>query len=728
MMPDARKQSQRDTLWVRINQIYSVGDRFIMPIQAQWDEYEVALLIEAYLEIKKDYTRKKETLLNLSNSLRQRAINMGYTIDEEFRNFNGMLWQETYIDKAFNKTRFEARTPSALFQKMVDMYTNNPEKFNRILSEAKKQVNGKEERPSFSEWLTSKYGNRYSAQFIIVALNEANQYAITRKLTKVELTATDNPTVFLNVIKSILTNRFFRITHLKSAKLLDKTAHIYCQYLKENTAYSKPKETETTHIEPPKTDESEKKETAVVSVSPVTSSDSAEALLKTAFPYGIRLGSVRDIMRFRLAAEEAQIALPEDDEVLKRELMQCGTILDDKLFAKSENMADELRSKVEAIFADGFVIIYYEALFYSEQEWMERHHISSDDILKDVLKRELTDYNYTRVFFTKDEKKTEYEAVSEELKRVWGENAVAEIRELSKNLPFVPLDNIQRVLFAAPHFVWVSEGNYLLIDRIIVSDHEAEDIIEYVTTSCKENGYASLTDIPLGCIAENNAFVSGNALYTAIYNKLLKDRFHNNGKILTTGRSTMSIVSILSREFRDREEVSFDEVNNKVTELNGGSKRQDTFEILYTNFVRISEKQFVSPKKVHFDVEETDQVLSGIYKNGFGAIRDVTTFAMFPICGVSWNLYVLESYCHKYSHKYYLSVLNYNSKNAGIIAEKKLRYTHDQMLAIALARSKEELTEEAAGEFFFQQGLMAKRTYAKLPDIVKKAELLRKEE
>ena len=451
----------RDTIWVRINQINSLGDILIMPVQAQWDEYEAALLIEAYFEIKKDYTRKKDILLNLSNNLRQRAINMGYTIDDEFRNLNGMLWQETYIDKAFNQTRFDSRTPSALFQNMADMYTNQPERFNQILSVAKKQVYGKTECPSFLDWLTHKYGNRYSAQSIIAAINEASQYAITRKLAKVELTATDNPILFMNVLKDTLRNRFFRITHSKSAKLLDKTAHIYCQYLKEISAYSKPKDAEAAQIEPPKADIQEKKEPAVVPVTSSTSSGSVETLLKTAFPYGIRLGSVRDIMRFRLAAEEAKIALPEDDEGLKRELMQCGTILDDKLFAKTDNMADELRNKVEAIFANGSVIIYYEALFYAEQEWMEQRHISSDDILKDVLKRELTDYNYTRVFFTKDEKKTEYEAVSEELRRVWGENAVAEIRELSKKLPFIPLDNIQRVLFATPHFVWVSEGNYL---------------------------------------------------------------------------------------------------------------------------------------------------------------------------------------------------------------------------------------------------------------------------
>ncbi len=453
-----------------------------------------------------------------------------------------------------------------------------------------------------------------------------------------------------------------------------------------------------------------------------------ENLLKESFPYGLRIGSIRDLTRFRNAAEDAGLSLPEEDEKLKELLLSIGTLMDDKLFPKAGNADDELRVKIEDIFSAGHSIVYYESLFYNEQEWMELHHISSDDVLKSMMKQKLTEYNYTRVFFTKDAKKTEFEAVSEELIRVWGDEAVEDISSLCKKLPFIPDENVQRVLFAVDLFCWAAEGKYLLTDRLLVSEDEKKSIRDFVAKECKENGFASLTDIPLGDIKDNNGSVPEGTLYTALFNMILKGTYQNNGKILTTGNTTMNIVSILSKEYRERDEITFDEVDARVTDWNGGSKRQDTFTILYNGFIRVSENKFVSLKKVQFDIEETDRVLSKIYTKSYGAIRDVTAFSMFPYCGVTWNHYVLESYCYHFSKKYELSVLNFNGKNAGIIAERSLRANYDKLLAMALADSeKEEWTEESAGDYLFRRGLMAKRTYAKLGKIISESEKIRKE-
>lgn len=359
---------------------------------------------------------------------------------------------------------------------------------------------------------------------------------------------------------------------------------------------------------------------------------------------------------------------------------------------------------------------------------MESHHITSEDVLKNVLKNELKgEYNYTRLFISKNEKKTEYEALSEELKRVWGDNAIAEIDRLDKDLPFVPYENIQRVLFATNHFVSVSDGKYLLIDKILISEDEEKNILDFVEQSCKENGFASLTDIPLGFIAENNGIVKENALYTAIYNKILKERYHKNGKILTKANSSMDIVSIVATEFRYREVVRLHEVDERVTELNGGCNRQASYAILYNYFVRVSEDTFVSSSKLHFDVEEIDRVLSNILTDGYAAIRDITTFAMFPVCGVPWNHFVLESYCYRYSRRFFLCILNFNSKNAGIIAEKNRDNSYDYILARALAKSQIELTEASAGDYLFNRGMLSKRKYANLGKIIIEAERMRKE-
>ncbi len=84
-MPDTRKQSRRDTLWVRIERI-RVMEAVVMR-QPGWDKYETALLIEAYRKIKADRSKKGSIVAALSSSLRKRA---SFEIDDTFRNENGI--------------------------------------------------------------------------------------------------------------------------------------------------------------------------------------------------------------------------------------------------------------------------------------------------------------------------------------------------------------------------------------------------------------------------------------------------------------------------------------------------------------------------------------------------------------------------------------------------------------------------------------------------------------
>lgn len=143
--------------------------------------------------------------------------------------------------------------------------------------------------------------------------------------------------------------------------------------------------------------------------------------------------------------------------------------------------------------------------------------------------------------------------------------------------------------------------------------------------------------------------------------------------------------------------------------------------------VRVDKNRFVADNAVSFDIDEIDRVLSTFISDHFVAIRDITTFAMFPLCGQDWNHYLLESFCYKYSRKYSLHVIHFNDKNAGIIAEKDFNKSYSEMLAVELARSDVELKTESVGTYLFNTGYMAKSKYAKLGDIVQRAKEIRKE-
>lgn len=460
---------------------------------------------------------------------------------------------------------------------------------------------------------------------------------------------------------------------------------------------------------------------------PAEANSEIVAVLKQHYEYGFKYDSIRELMRFRQFADEMRITLPEEDEALKTSILSSGTVIDDKVYCKNDDMLQELQRIVDDILSSGAVVIYYESLFENKQEWMESHVITSPDMLKEYLQYNISGCSFSKKFMVKGSRCSEKDAVTDELKRIWGAHPVESVYRLSDRLPYIPIGNIWRVISGNDLFVLSSEGEYLFIDRFHITKDEEEDILDFVDEICEENGFASLCDVPLGSIEEENYELTQTAIYNAIYKKVLSGKYHLNGKILTKEKSELDAVMLLKQYIKDKDECTFDEVADKVVELTGGINRQYAFQALYDDMVRVDKNRFVANRLVNFSIDEIDTVLAGFITDNFRAIRDVTTFAMFPLCGQNWNHYLLESFCYKYSRKYSLHVIHFNDKNAGIIAEKDFNKKYNEMLAIALARTDVELSSEVIGQYLFNTGYMAKSKYAKLGEIAQRASELRKE-
>lgn len=458
---------------------------------------------------------------------------------------------------------------------------------------------------------------------------------------------------------------------------------------------------------------------------PAEANSEIVAVLKQHYEYGFKYDSIRELMRFRQFADEMGITLPEEDEDLKTSILSSGTVIDDKVYCKNDDMLQELQRIVDDILSSGAVVIYYESLFENKQEWMESHVITSPDMLKEYLQYNISGCSFSKKFMVKGSRCSEKDAVTNELKRIWGAHPVESVYRLSDRLPYIPIGNIWRVISGNDLFVLSSEGEYLFIDRFRITKDEEEDILDFVDEICEENGFASLCDVPLGSIEEENYELTQTAIYNAIYKKVLSGKYHLNGKILTKEKSELDAVMLLKQYIKDKDECTFDEVADKVVELTGGINRQYAFQALYDDMVRVDKNRFVANRLVNFSIDEIDTVLAGFVTDNFCAIRDVTTFAMFPLCGQNWNHYLLESFCYKYSRRYSLHVIHFNDKNAGIIAEKNFNKKYNEMLVIALARTDVELSPEVIGQYLFNTGYMAKSKYAKLGEIAQRASELR---
>lgn len=344
----------------------------------------------------------------------------------------------------------------------------------------------------------------------------------------------------------------------------------------------------------------------------------------------------------------------------------------------------------------------------------------SAEMVKEILFKRCPNFYYGQNIITPGEKKTEHEAVVSEIHRVSGTQDVIWVTDLCEQLPYVPSDKIAWSLSVSDDFVWINEGKYFVMEYLIINDEEISAIQDYVSCECSKKGYASITDLPFGSIPEQNYELSITALYSAVYIAVLKQQYQLNGKILTRDESGIDIVALLKNYCQANTSCTVAEVMNKAIELVGLQNRQNSFVALYDTMIRVDKEHFVSDAQIHFDVDQIDCVLQGIIGNRFASIKSITTFALFPPCGHSWNHYLLESFCYRFSKKYQLRVLNYNDKNAGIIAAKSTNISYTDMLCEAAAKADVPLTPEAVGQYFFENGLTAKRKFSSLPEIIEK--------
>lgn len=690
--------------------------------QPKWNIYEAVVLLDAYIETQKKEQPKSHIIKDVSIALRQMAINQGLVIDDVFRNENGISYQLQSMESAYKGVKVYVPA-TRLFNEVVSIYNEDRDRFESLLEEARRMISQHDNKDSFLQWASSEKQYKWLDDNML----HVEQYALAKGLITESIYSTTDIATLFEIKKAISKNKLFQIKYRKILKNLYEAFETYIHFCSEQTFAEGASNSGSPASTCDMNDSAPAQTDYVVEVGLDAEKGGIQRILVEQYQYGFRYDSLRELMRFRQFAEALGIILPENDGQLRGAIIASGTVIKDKVFCKSDSLPVELQNLVDEVFATGANTIYYECLLQHKADWMDAHTIASESILKEYLRKHVKGCSFAKKFMIKGPKKTEKQAVTEEIKRVWSNGQTENVNALSERLPYISLGNIWRVISGNDLFVLSSEGVYLLVDRFIISQDEIEDILYYVDAACEEKGFCSLSDIPLGDIEENNFELSKLAIYNAAYRVALANEYHLNGKILTKDKPELNAVLLLKQDIRGLSECSFNEVSEKVIELTGGTNRQYAAQALYDEMVRVDKNRFVSNKAVNFDVDEIDKVLSTFITNHFVAIRDITTFAMFPICGKNWNHYLLESFCYKYSRRFSLHVIHFNDKNAGIIAEKDYNKSYAEMLAIQLARSDVQLKLEIIGPYLFHTGYMAKRKYAKLDEIAQQAKELRKE-
>ena len=102
-------------------------------IQTPWNQYEIALLIETYVNIKDGKISRKDGITQLSRRLRYRVLSQGGIINDQYRNENGIQLELAEIAYVLTDGEKGKKGASKAFFNIAFEYTNNPTKYSHIL-------------------------------------------------------------------------------------------------------------------------------------------------------------------------------------------------------------------------------------------------------------------------------------------------------------------------------------------------------------------------------------------------------------------------------------------------------------------------------------------------------------------------------------------------------------------------------------------------------------------
>lgn len=203
--------------------------------------------------------------------------------------------QLTPIAHAFFPER-PSLSSSVMFDKMVALYKTDRTSFEKILAKAKSLIDGGQEMGmssefnlKFEEWLLKVKYKKYTYQQLKSALDDANRYAIERKLSKINLFSITDPLQFSAVMSKIQGMRFFRIMHPRTSRYLDPAAVLYKKYLDYL------QKAEVTETQPsPKLESKPTAETETINEAVVLKD--IPYLLKQHYQYGFKIDSIREML------------------------------------------------------------------------------------------------------------------------------------------------------------------------------------------------------------------------------------------------------------------------------------------------------------------------------------------------------------------------------------------------------------------------------------------------
>ncbi len=445
-------------------------------------------------------------------------------------------------------------------------------------------------------------------------------------------------------------------------------------------------------------------------------------IIEEHFPNGIRPHSMIDTNRLRKFYRKTTGEEISADIAVHLLLNTTGIRHGEKVYVVSSGTKETIIKLLDRLITEGSRLFFYNELYDAYVDVLMGLNIFSTELLKTLISDIFPTLYYYRDFFGLTRKET----VESEVLRCYESDICFSYKQLKNKLPYVPIGKIKQVLAQNNEFVWVNTGVYTHLSKINIDGDDRDSIKDLVKARIAEHGYTSLPSIDISASVELNPYLSEIAIRNGLFQMCLSDRYEKRGNIVARKGAALNSTAILKNFCLAHDRLSLAELLEFEKEISGRVCNRALL-IACNTMVRVDKNNFVGDSEINFEVEATDNALALFVQADVIPLRAVSSFTVFPyVDGYLWNLYLLESYCRRFSKQFRFQCQWVNSKNVGAIFRRAAAFTNYlDVLATAVAASEIELSERTVGNYLFEKGYVAARTVNTIIKVITNAQILR---
>lgn len=476
--------------------------------------------------------------------------------------------------------------------------------------------------------------------------------------------------------------------------------------------------------------------TTMVAESPKYVNSKIKKILEKKFPNGYRLSSTIETKRLlRYFQEEYGYELNMEMDDIDEDVKACGIVYETRVYLPELMLSNEAKMQlinfIKKSFDDGQTSVYYSVLFNKFHDAFLDSNIYDERMLHEYLESINTyGWHFKPQYLSK--KPTTNDDIPKEVEKfVKSQGNVVSEDQVVEALSYLPA-NLVRQAFnnKIPELISSGRGFKFHIDNFALSKDEIKQIHDMIAHAVQKYNYITFSELLQDIRNQQPQIIDNNEVFgdlglRKVLAKQLGTKFSFTNNIISDIGNTYSAYDCFV-QLAQRDEYTIQDVAKLANDC--GTVPNAYIVTLLDYSCRINDNQFISNKRINFDVDAIDAVLLRFCGKDYSSLYDVSPLSILPSCGYPWTTFLLESYVFKHSKLFKLVIndrLAQQSPVGAIVKRNSNIKTFNDLVIIALADANIELNEETALEFLYNKGYIAMRRYDEIKKAIKAASLQR---